>query len=276
MARTLNPQLTASERKQLEQLTSTAAAARERRHVDRYRYHKAAAAVWRKIDADVGERVACCVWPVVGSSDLVAKFGIEVEARHGRQRDRISWWLVSGFVVNRRSGLSLSSLVIEPRSDAGPQELSAEVVRAVKAPLILRTVRAHLRHRPELQQLAERFGLTPRLDDAEYEELLSRAEAADRPRKVGRPGYPDDWYRYVGKVAMDVAREGVEAPLDEIARRLPSEIPRRGRRPITRSNVRDWLHEARERGILARPVTPRGVFEAAPGPKFKPSPHAAS
>jgi hypothetical protein len=105
-----------------------------------------------------------------------------------------------------------------------------------------------------LRGLAESVGqMTPTYNPARY---------APRPRP-GRPGYPDEHYRFIAIRYITLAREGRSRGIRGL---LAAEMSGRLGVHIAENTIGEWLHRARELGFLA--PGQRGKVVSEPGPRL--------
>ena len=96
-----------------------------------------------------------------------------------------------------------------------------------------------------------------RAEDAETWKAASEA-LSPSPRRGRRPIYDDEHLRRIAQAHLETVRE---LGTTRGARKVLAERER-----VSESTIRDWLHEARNRGYLPR--TRRGKATLLPGPRL--------
>jgi len=159
-------------------------------------------------------------------------------------------WIVSGYLAWTNSGehVAIRQLTLEP-VDGSSSGVTSTVLRAVarEAGAILAKARAQLVHEPEWLAALERFGLeTPSSEEKARAHALAEA-AATATLKRGRTGYPDDHYRRIALLYLELQAQGVHRGILRKIAELESE---RLGRPVPRETARDWVSGATKRRFL--------------------------
>jgi hypothetical protein len=195
-------------------------------------------------------------WAFIATGDVTG--GLEVTGRVSRHGDQ----------------LMLDQLQLRP--SAGVQ-VSAETMRAVKIGAIMSRVREKLLLFAE-EATRQRgpddppwMGTTPATTRRRLKQSLRRVTQglADQPLKRGRSGYPEDHYRRVALIYLELLAEGVhQGILAAVGDRMATEMSESQPRPV--QTVRTWIYQARRRGFLTGGE--RGRAAALPGPRLDPGP----
>jgi hypothetical protein len=90
------------------------------------------------------------------------------------------------------------------------------------------------------------------------------AEAQRVPLRRGRPGYPEEHYRWIALRYLALIKEGRR----DVLKALAAEEGRRLSREVPRETVRDWVRKATELKFLA--PGKQGRASARPGPDLYP------
>jgi hypothetical protein len=202
--------------------------------------------------------------------DVVARFAALVFAEDRRTSSAASWF-VSGYLAWTDAGdFVVEQMTVEP-DVAGRGGLTPDVLRAISVPQIVAGAQAAMRFAPEFASFARRARLVRDTDQPEDEAELEAEAAALAalaevpPPRGGRRGFPPAFYRWVAKEYLRLHDAGVGRG---ILIRLAELASARLGRDVSREQMRDHVHRARELGFLEKRGH-QGKAGALPGPKLR-------
>ena len=164
---------------------------------------------------------------------------------------------VEGDLGTGLGGLTITRLVVELWEPSAGARLSSSSLRHVKIPEILSQAASQIGGMGAWRWGAD--GTPEPISNA-----LKAVEKFAKPElKRGRTGHSDDHYRRVAHIYLNMqavcGTRGIRGALSEALSQDQGRI-------IPENTVRDWLHEAGERGFLTS--RGRGVAGRDPGPKL--------
>lgn len=213
-------------------------------------YSQAADAYWRDVTVPILLRTA----ELADRPDVIAR--VVALSTSG-----LTPCIVSGYVgVTSTGRLVIRQLTIEPELEL-PSGISSQTLRSISPSQILAGAEHVLTSRPEWLSVLERVGLgVPEGHQKQTAESAARAAARSQRAQRGRPSLPHEHYIWVARTYLALYgaghRRGIRVRLAELA-------SARYGRSVPQGTVRDWVHRARELGLLT-PGT-RGKAGARPG-----------
>jgi hypothetical protein len=200
-------------------------------------------------------------------ADFAARIVLTREGRNLRERrpgDRARrgaavnlWWIAYGPIVRASDGgLVIGALTLAPRDGTGEVGadvalgVTGEVLRALAPAKILAEAVAYLRRTAAWLDSAEQLRGRP-APEPQKRALARVAAARTRPARV-----PDDELAWLAARYVVLFRRGVRRPIPQLAAEFG----------LTREQVRDRVHRAREREFLS--PGRRGRAGGEPGPRL--------
>lgn len=152
-----------------------------------------------------------------------------------------------------------------------PTHITGAALRSVSVPELERRTRAAMRAQSEFEAEMEWATEQARKQGMDIPALYQVPKAArnvmqqlrEASYRPGRQGYPIGLYEWVAAEYLSVARRKSKGILQELAERASDYLGWE----VTASNVRDWVHRARELNLLSKGIP--GKAHAEPGPALR-------
>lgn len=170
------------------------------------------------------------------------------------------WWLVRALLAIGDAGAILDQVAIASWPRETRREVTGRVLRGLRFEPIRQRALDQLRDLPKTLAVARAaFGMSEAI--ASSSDVTRAADDAARAPRRGRPGLPEEHFRRIALVYLELFALGYRRGiLEELATR----------EGVPKDTVRDWVHRARTLGFLS--AGRQGRAGAEPGPRLMAAP----